>query len=106
MTGKIVWEFPWESILRGWYYIGVEIWGGDERRRFQCIESGNSLNGRNLFIECLSRRNPYQSLHSLNMPSSHSVKRHFSSLISASSHPLPQTLLQNKEFRPFFLDAA
>ena len=28
-----------------------EIWEGDERRRFQVIESGDSLNGRNLFNE-------------------------------------------------------
>ena len=39
---------------------------------------------------CLSCTSPYQSLHLLNaFP--HSVKRRFPSLISVSSHPLPQT---------------
>ena len=31
--------------------VGAEIWEGDERRKFQCLESGDSLNGRNLFNE-------------------------------------------------------
>ena len=31
--------------------LGAEIWEGDERRRFRFIESGDSLNGRNLFTE-------------------------------------------------------
>ena len=29
----------------------LEIWEGDERRKFQALESGDSLNGRNLFTE-------------------------------------------------------
>ena len=33
------------------FKVGAEIWEGDERRRFQFIESGDSLNGRNLFTE-------------------------------------------------------
>ena len=39
---------------------------GNECRRFQVLESGDSLNGRNLFNECLFCRIPYQCLHSLN----------------------------------------
>ena len=31
--------------------IGAEIWEGDERRKFQFLESGDSLKGRNLFTE-------------------------------------------------------
>ena len=31
--------------------LGAEIWEGNERRRFQCIESGDSLTGRNLSTE-------------------------------------------------------
>ena len=26
--------------------IGAEIWEGDERRKFQCLESGDSLTGQ------------------------------------------------------------
>ena len=37
--------FPLESRL------GAEIWEGDERRKFQLIEFGDSLNGGNLFTE-------------------------------------------------------
>ena len=33
------------------WVVGAEIWEGDECRRFQFLESGNSLNGRNLFNE-------------------------------------------------------
>ena len=39
-------------------------------------------------LNCLSCRIPYQRLHIHWMPRPHSVKRRFSSLISASSHPL------------------
>ena len=46
--------------------VGAEIGEGDERRKFQFLESGNSLNGRNLFIELPSCRIPYQRPHSLN----------------------------------------
>ena len=66
--------------------IGAEIWEVDERRRFQFIESGDSLHGN--LLNCLFCRFPYQSHRSLN------AKRSFSSLISASSHPLSQTPLQ------------
>ena len=38
-------------------FIGVEIWEGDERRKFQAIESGDSQNGRNLFTELSFLRN-------------------------------------------------
>ena len=31
--------------------LGAEIWEGDERRTFQLLEPGDSLNGRNLFTE-------------------------------------------------------
>ena len=31
--------------------LGTEIWEGDEHRKFQFLESGASLNGRNLFTE-------------------------------------------------------
>ena len=31
--------------------LGPEIWEGDERRKFQSLESGDSLNGRKLFSE-------------------------------------------------------
>ena len=31
--------------------LGAEIWEGDERRKFRFLESGNSLNGQNLFNE-------------------------------------------------------
>ena len=31
--------------------LEAEIWAGDERRKFQALESGDSLNGRNLFTE-------------------------------------------------------
>ena len=30
---------------------GAEIWEGDERRRFQFLKCGDSLNGQNLFTE-------------------------------------------------------
>ena len=33
--------------------IGAEIWEGDERRKFQFVETGDSLNSRNLFSELL-----------------------------------------------------
>ena len=33
------------------FLIGAEIWEGDERRYFKFLESGDSLNGRNLFTE-------------------------------------------------------
>ena len=29
--------------------LGAEIWEGDERRKVQFLESGDSLNGQNLF---------------------------------------------------------
>ena len=61
-------------------------------------------------LNCLACRVPYQCLRSLTnalpaeflanavirlpIPSPHSVKRRFSSLLSASSHPLPQTPFQ------------
>ena len=32
-------------------FIGAEIWEGDERRKFQVLESTDSLNDRNLFSE-------------------------------------------------------
>ena len=35
----------------GVWPVKVEIWGGDERRKFQFSESSGSLNGRNLFTE-------------------------------------------------------
>ena len=31
--------------------VGAEIWEGDEHRKFQFLESGDSRNGRNLFSE-------------------------------------------------------
>ena len=31
--------------------LGVEVWEGDERRKLECLESGDSPNGRNLFTE-------------------------------------------------------
>ena len=31
--------------------LGVEIWEGDEHRKFQFVKSGDSLNGGNLFSE-------------------------------------------------------
>ena len=43
-------------------WIGAEIWEGDERRKFQFLESGDSLNGRNLFTEEFLTK----SLHSPN----------------------------------------
>ena len=48
-------------------------------------------------LHCLSFRILYQHLHSLNAWTP--VKRRFFSLISASSHPLPKTLLQSKAYR-------
>ena len=33
------------------WYIGAEIWEGDERRKIRFADSGGSLNGLNLFSE-------------------------------------------------------
>ena len=68
--------------------IELEVWEGDdiERRTLKCLESGDSLNGRNLFLS--SVQSP-QSLHSLNA-SPHWVKSRFSSLISAFFRAVPE----------------
>ena len=34
-----------------WSFFEPEIWEGDERRSFQCLKSGDSLNDQNLFTE-------------------------------------------------------
>ena len=80
--------------------LGGEIWEGDERRKFQFLESGDSVNHRNLFSELIAFPVEFLAnafIHS--MPGTDSMKRCFSSLIFASLQPLPKTPFQERSPR-------
>ena len=65
---------------------------GMSTEEFQFSGSGSSLNGPSSSMNCLSCRSAYKNLHSLNAWARFKIRR-FSSLISASSHPLLQNQL-------------
>ena len=72
------------------YFPAANFGEGDERRKIRLSECGGSVNGPDLLTELPFLWNPLPKPSFTECLPPHSVKRRFSSLISASSRPLPQ----------------